>query len=420
MQPDQSFLIAILILAALQFVLSGGFISFLIIARQQSERVFPQGRVGSSLPRYMYRRRLELVASILLMEVIVLLSFPVLLTKVLFSEARVPLFYNINGLLLIIASALVVSVVSIISLGLAVRKPESFSFFASFVLLPLYIILRPISFILIKVVTTVFPALSREFSSSLFMFSEEANSSEGFIEENGSKLMHSIVEFGVKKVKEVMVPRIDVFALDVGTSCEEARVRVSEVGHSRVPVYERSIDKIVGILYVKDLLKLDPGDYEDVSLEQIAREAYFVPESKKIDDLLREFQREKKHMAIVVDEYGGTSGIVTLEDILEEIVGEIRDEYDHEKPLVRELSDREYLVEGRINLEELSDETGIVLDAQGVETLGGFIFNLLQRVPEEGEELEHFGIKFIIKKLEGQRITEVIIKLPDDGKGDRS
>jgi len=416
MQSSNDFLIALLILAVLQFILSGGFIAFLIIARKQDERVFPRGRVGSSLPRYMHRRRLELVVSILAMEVVVLFLFPVFLGGAFFFDSRAFELFSVNGLWALILSALTIVAVTIVALGLAGRRPESFSFFASFILLPIYFLFRPLSFALIKVITAVFPDLSREFSSSFFMFSDETESSEGFIEENGSKLMHSIVEFGVKKVREVMVPRIDVFALDISTSCEEARVRVSEIGHSRVPVYDGSIDKIVGILYVKDLLKLDPKEYENVTLEQIAREAYFVPESKKIDDLLREFQREKKHMAIVVDEYGGTSGIVTLEDILEEIVGEIRDEYDQEKPLVRKLSDREYIVEGRINLEELSEETGVTLDVQGVETLGGFIFNLIQRVPEEGEELEHFGVRFIIKKLEGQRITEVQIILPDDGK----
>jgi len=416
MQSGQDFLIASLFLVVLQFVLSGGFISFLIIAREQDERAFPRGRMGSSLPRYMHRRRLELVVSILAMAIIVLFLFPACVARTLFGVSNGAIPFDINGLWTLLVSALVMGGITVVALGVAGRYPENFSFFASFVLLPIYFFFRPVSFILIKVITSVFPDLSREFSSSFFMFSDENETGEGFIEENGSRLMHSIVEFGVKRVREVMVPRIDVFALDVSTSCEEARVRVSEVGHSRVPVFEGTIDKIAGILYVKDLLKLDPREYENVTLEQIAREAYFVPESKKIDDLLREFQREKKHMAIVVDEYGGTSGIVTLEDILEEIVGEIRDEYDQERPLVQKVSEKEYIVEGRINLEELSEETGIVLDAQGVETLGGFIFNLIQRVPEEGEELEYKDVTFVIKKLEGQRITEVYIKIPDDGK----
>ncbi len=401
-------------LLVLQFILSGGFFSFLIIARRQDEKVFPKGKIGSTLPRYMHRRRLELIIAILAMEIIVLFLLPIVIFGFYSTNISSRVSF-LSGLILILMSAVVVVVDAVLALGLASRRPETFAFYSSFLLLPVYFIFRPLSFVIIRMTSRLFPDLSREFASSLFFFEEE-ESHEGFIEENGSKLMHSIVEFGVKKVREVMVPRIDVFALDVSIPCDEARRRVSEVGHSRVPVYEGNIDKIVGILYVKDLLKLDPKDYERVTLEQIARDAYFVPESKKIDDLLREFQREKKHMAIVVDEYGGTSGIVTLEDILEEIVGDIRDEYDQEKPLIKKVSDNEYLVDGRINLEELQDETGIVLDSEDVDTLGGFIFNLIQRVPEEGEELEYKGLKFLIKKLEGQRIKDVLIKLLQERK----
>ena len=162
---------------------------------------------------------------------------------------------------------------------------------------------------------------------------------------------------------------------------------------------------------MKDLVQIAP-DGDGGGLGKFLREAYFVPEGKKIDDLLREFQREKKHMAIVVDEYGGTSGIVTLEDILEEIVGEIRDEHDHEGPLLRQAGQDAYIVEGRMNLDDLGEALNIFLPAEEVDTLGGFLYNLAGRVPEEGEEIEFEGIRFRIERLEGQRIAEVLLTLP--------
>ncbi|MCK4350887.1 MAG: HlyC/CorC family transporter [Candidatus Krumholzibacteria bacterium] len=226
--------------------------------------------------------------------------------------------------------------------------------------------------------------------------------------------MHSIVEFGVKKVREVMVPRIDVFALDIYTPIDEAREKASDVGHSRVPVYDGSIDKIVGVLFVKDLLQLSPG--KEGELGKLAREVYFVPEGKKIDDLLREFQVSKKHMAIVVDEYGGTAGIVTLEDILEEIVGEIRDEHDYELPLIQEIGQNEYMIAGRIGLDDLEESLGISVPAEEVDTLGGFLYNLIGKVPDEGEEIEYSGILFRVSRLEGQRIADVSVILPHGSK----
>jgi len=215
-------------------------------------------------------------------------------------------------------------------------------------------------------------------------------------------------------VREVMVPRIDVFALDIHTPYEEIREKVASAGHSRFPVYDGSIDRIVGMLYVKDLLKIPPDETVRLDRGRLVREAYFVPEGKKLDDLLREFQRGKKHMAVVVDEYGGTSGIVTLEDILEEIVGEILDEYDHELPPVRQTGARQYVAAGSVGIDALNAALSVSLPADEVDTLGGFLYNLIGRVPEEGDEVEFAGVRFRISRLEGQRIIEVVIWLPEE------
>jgi CBS domain containing-hemolysin-like protein len=214
-----------------------------------------------------------------------------------------------------------------------------------------------------------------------------------------------------------MVPRIDVFALDIHTPLDEVREQVSRAGHSRMPVYDGSIDRIVGILYVKDLIRVAQGDDAVGGLERLLREAYYVPEGKKIDDLLREFQREKKHVAVVVDEYGGTSGIVTLEDILEEIVGEIHDEYDVEPPLITETGPSRHLIAGRINLDDLNERLRTNISAEEVDTLGGFLYNLIGRVPTEGEAIVYEGMTFTISRLDGQRIAEVSLQLPEEREG---
>jgi CBS domain containing-hemolysin-like protein len=320
-----------------------------------------------------------------------------------------------SSLLPFLVFVIIAAMVSVAGVGVATIDPRRYAFVVSYPLLPIYLLFKPLNVLFLKIVSLVFPSLPSEIASPFFIFTAEQPGGEGFIEENGSRLMHSIVEFGVKKVREVMVPRIDVTALDILTPVDEVREIVSDAGHSRVPVYEGSIDRIAGILYVKDLLRTEAGG--DASrLERLLREPYFVPEGKKIDDLLREFQLEKKHIAIVVDEYGGTSGIVTLEDILEEIVGEIHDEYDQEGPLIREAGERRYAAAGRISLHDLNDVLGLDLPMDEVDTLAGFLYELSGSVPNEGETLRYEGLTFTVTRLEGQRISEVMIQFPGSGK----
>ena len=395
-------------------MISGGIASFLVLSRVHEDKLFPKESWGSVVPKMLHRNRLHLFLTLIALEATLL----IVITIDLFGE----LSYHISGgtggfilgaLVPFVVILSLVLLVSIAGLGVATRNPRNFAYLVSYPFLPLYMLFRPISGIFLRAASRAFPDLPREIASSFFLFPASEESGEGFIEENGSRLMHSIVEFGVKKVREVMVPRIDVFALDIHTSLDEVRDRVSGAGHSRVPVYDGSIDKIVGILFVKDLLR---GEYEGTGdLASLVREVYFVPEGKKIDDLLREFQLSKKHMAVVVDEYGGTSGIVTLEDILEEIVGEIRDEHDYETPLIEQISQGSYKIAGRMNLEDLEETLGVSLPMEDVDTLGGFLYNLIERVPDEGEEIEYQGIRFRIHRLDGQRIAEVHLDLPGNG-----
>ena len=236
----------------------------------------------------------------------------------------------------------------------------------------------------------------------------EAGEEGGAIEEGEKAMIYSVFEIGDTVVREIMVPRIDVQALDVETALPEAIEAVVSAGHSRIPVYESSIDNIIGLLYGKDLLKAGRDCDPPATLRSLLRRAYFIPETKKVDDLLTELQQQRIHMAIVVDEYGGMAGLVTLEDIVEEIVGEIRDEYDvKEEALFEKVSDTEYLFDARINFDEAADLLKLGPVETDGDTLGGFIYAQLGRVPTPGEEVKLGDIQFVVLTVTGRRIRKV-------------
>ncbi len=230
----------------------------------------------------------------------------------------------------------------------------------------------------------------------------------GELELEARDMISSVFDFGETRVKEIMVPRIDIVGVDIETDIRELLRLVRETEYSRIPVYRENIDRIVGIVYAKDLLKhifLDGENREDI--EALLKPAYFVPESKRINNLLKELQRERVHMAIVVDEYGGTAGLVTMEDILEEIVGEIHDEYDAEEQMFKKLDDNAYLVDGRLDIDDLSDLIGSEIEVEGVETVGGVIYQALGRIPHQGEVVVHGNVRFIVSKVIGKRVAKV-------------
>ncbi len=256
------------------------------------------------------------------------------------------------------------------------------------------------------------PFVTAEELRTIVALSEE----RGTIEEDERDMIDSVMEFGETLVREIMVPRVDMEYLEDSTTVGEAIERARELGYSRLPVYRGDVDHIVGVLYVKDLLKLDPEADAARPVSELVRAAYYTPESKKAGELLRELQRRRIHIAVVVDEYGGTAGLVTLEDLIEEIVGEIRDEHDVEEPLVRVINRSTVIADGMVRLDELEEEIGAELELEGVETLGGYLMDAFGRIPSEGERIEREGFEFTIEGVEEQRITRVrIVKLPEDG-----
>jgi putative hemolysin len=235
--------------------------------------------------------------------------------------------------------------------------------------------------------------------------------------ESEKKILKGIVKFGQVNVKQIMIPRMDITAFEYNSPFRKLLENILASGYSRVPIYKEAIDKIAGILYVKDLIPyLDNPD--DFKWQLLIREPFFVPENKKNDDLLKEFQHRKIHMAIVVDEFGGTSGIVTLEDVIEEIVGEINDEFDDDDLVYSKLDDQNYVFEGKISLNDLSRKLGIessvfeLANGKEVDTLAGFLIEYTGNIPKKGQEIKFKYYIFTVESVDSRKIKRVKITVP--------
>ena len=249
-----------------------------------------------------------------------------------------------------------------------------------------------------------------QLSQALELTSEEETTDEE------QKMLKGIVSFGNTDTRQVMRPRIDIFALDITASFSEIVTQITKAGYSRIPVYEESLDKILGILYVKDLLPY--LDKKIVKWQELIRQPFFVPENKKLDDLLSEFQDMKVHLAIVVDEYGGTSGIVSLEDIIEEIIGDISDEFDDDDLVYSKLDERNYVFEGKTSLKDVYKVTHINSELfeenKGEsETIAGFVLEISGGFPKRGEKITFEGFIFTIESLDKKRIKQLKLTLPE-------
>jgi len=247
----------------------------------------------------------------------------------------------------------------------------------------------------------------------------DAGKDEGVIEEEENEMIRNIFEFSDTMVKEVMIPRVDMACISSDTRLGSILRLIKKMGHSRIPVYEETIDNIIGILYAKDLLGIYQQWYtskERFDLKGIIRETYFVPENKKIDELLDIFQKDRIQIAIAIDEYGGTAGLITMEDVVEEVVGEIIDEYDKEIKLFEIAEDNAVIVDAIISIDDINEILKIEIPENGFETLGGFIFDLLGRVPEKGEKIKYQNCQMIIEQVVKNRIrrVKIIKELPQN------
>lgn len=240
------------------------------------------------------------------------------------------------------------------------------------------------------------------------VISEDAKSEkeQQLIAEEKSDMIKGVEDLPETSVKEVMVPRIDVDFISLDTPEEELFIKITESGHSRFPVYSGSIDNVVGILYVKDLIGAI-SRHEQINLEKLIRKAYFVPESKRIDSLLREFKRKHVHIAVAIDEYGGISGIVSMEDIIEEIVGDIQDEFDNEREDIVALAGNVWVCDARVSLEELNEAISSNFPTEEFDTLGGFVFDLFGKIPVKFEKTSWNNYDFIVQDMEGHKVNVI-------------
>jgi putative hemolysin len=227
------------------------------------------------------------------------------------------------------------------------------------------------------------------------------------LEEDEREMIASVIELGEQPVREVMVPRIDIVAAPATSIVRDVVDRIVDSGHSRIPVYDATIDNITGVVYAKDLLRFLRDGSQTAPVQPLAREASYVPETKKVDDLLHEMQQTRVHVAIVVDEYGGTAGLITIEDLIEEIVGEIRDEYDVEESMIEEVSDREALFDARVSIRDVNDTLDLEIEDEDFDTLGGLLYHELGKVPTVGDEVRVDGALVTVLSTTGRRVRKV-------------
>lgn len=233
---------------------------------------------------------------------------------------------------------------------------------------------------------------------------------EGVLEEEETEMIHSVFEFADTTVREVMIPRIDMVTLESDVTVDEAVDFAIQGGFSRIPVFEETIDNILGVLYVKDMLKQLREDHDTLLIRDMLRPAHYVPETKKLDDVLREMRQQHVHMVIVIDEYGSVAGLATIEDLVEEIFGEIQDEYDREENLYEKVNDNEYIVDAKMNIDDFNELMDMELDDTDYETLGGFLYAQLDKIPNTGDTITYDHVKFTVLSTRGRRITKVRVE----------
>ncbi|MBF6605489.1 MAG: HlyC/CorC family transporter [Chloroflexi bacterium] len=297
-------------------------------------------------------------------------------------------------------------------------------------------LLQPIVALLTGVTAPIARLLGADVSSDVRISAEELRlivergGEQGVLEAEEEQMINAVIGLGQGRIHEVMVPRTAIVGLPADATFEEAISLVVDEGHSRLPVYESSVDEVIGILYAKDLLAFLKRDaVSPPPIRTLLRTPVFVPESMSVDDLLHEFQRRKVHLAVVLDEYGGTAGLVTIEDLLEEIVGEIQDEYDVEEPMVVRISDDEARVDGRASVDDLSELFGTPIaleDDDEYDTVGGLVFHRIGRIPRPGDTVDVDGLTLTVESTDGRRVGKVLVVRPPrahddmlDDEGDR-
>jgi gliding motility-associated protein GldE len=421
-----SVLIALLVLLVLLFfsaMISGSEIGFFSLSAQHFNQLKEEQSGTSRLVLKLMERPKRLLATILIANNFVNVAIVIL------SSYIVTLWFNLSTfpvlafiIQVIVITALILLLGEILPKMYASIHPVSFSRSMARVLNLLIRIFYPFSSILVRSTSFLDKRIARrssgisrsELSDAIEITADESTPEEG------KKILKGIVKFGDIEVKEIMRSRVDVVSLDLDATFDDVLEVIIDSGFSRIPVYEESFDKVKGILYVKDLLP-HLGKKANFKWNTLIRDAFFVPENKKINDLLKEFQEKKIHLAIVVDEYGGTSGIITLEDVLEEIVGEITDESDigSEGFIYKKIDDHNYIFEGKTSINDfckiINIEDDIFDDVKGEsDTLAGLILELKGKIPEKGDETHFLNYTFKAIEVDVKRIKRILVRISKD------
>ncbi|MDY6966638.1 MAG: hemolysin family protein [Halobacteriota archaeon] len=305
----------------------------------------------------------------------------------------------------------------------AIRHAERFSLLVAGPIAVLSFVLFPISRVLNAITDPFVKLTGGEDRENPLVTEEEIRTlvdvgeKEGVFEENEREMIHRVFELGDTVVRELMTARTDMVSLEVKQSMEECLDLITSHGYSRIPVFEERMDNIVGVIYAKDILSYI-WKKEKPQVKEIMRPPYFVPETKMVDELLKEFQRGKMHIAIVIDEYGGTSGLITIEDIIEEIFGNIFDEYDTGEEEIKIIDESTFVIDARMHIDELEEVIKCELPEGDFDTVGGFIFDLFDRVPKEGEKIKFRNFEITVEKTDKRRIKKIKIRrVSKEGKG---
>lgn len=329
--------------------------------------------------------------------------------------------YIVYGVEIVILTFLIVILAEItpkiLALNHSIKVARAFS---SFIYLS-FVVFKPLAVILAtsaKGLESRLPRPADSISSDDLRTIAEVGELQGSIHGDEREIIENVIEFSNTTAREIMTSRVNIIAISTDDSYADVLALIRDKGISRMPLYENDLDHIIGVVYSKDLLPFidNPSPEQIINWKSIARRALFIPPSKKLDDLLRDFQNEKTHIAIVVDEYGGTDGIVSLDDILEEIVGEINDEYGGHEALYTRRKNGEYIFDAKIDLDDMADILGVELtsDNDEYETLGGLIYHLLERIPEIGEKVPFKNIMLTVHKVEKNRVTKVAVTKAED------
>ena len=419
MDTDSSILyVIIVVLIALSAIFSSAETAFMSTNRIRMRNLHEDGEKRAGLVLNMLENQNKLISSLLVGNNIVNISASAIATKLatdIFNDAGVGIATGVMTLLVLVFG-------EVIPKNLAAAHAETWAMFIAPFIRMISIVLTPLVFLLTKLSDVVVRFSKKDnddvptITEDEFRLLVDVGQEEGVFDETESEMINSIMEFDEIVVKEIMVPRIDIVGLDGDDNINEALRLIIDGGHSRIPVYEDSIDNIIGILYAKDIFAHMDEDFEQLKVKSLIRDAYYIPETKKVDDLLDELRMKKVHMAIILDEYGGTSGLVTIEDLLEEIIGDIQDEYDVEEDLIVMHSDTVLVADARTPIHDVEEAFDIeldeeILDDSEADTIGGIAFEHLGGIPEKGDEVTVDRFHIRVADVQGRRIAKVEVTL---------